>query len=110
MDRMTVSRARVLAAAVLFSSGGAAIKSTHLTGWQVASFRSGIAALAVFLMMPMARRAWSLRGWIVGLAYAATLILFVTATKLTTSVNTIFLQSTAPLYMILLGPWLLHER
>ena len=38
------------------------------------------------------------------------LILFVTATKLTTAANAIFLQSTAPLYVLLLGPLLLKER
>jgi drug/metabolite transporter (DMT)-like permease len=38
------------------------------------------------------------------------MLLFVIANKLTTSANTIFLQSTAPLYVLLLGPWLLHER
>ncbi len=41
------------------------------------------------------------------LSYAATLILFVLANKLTTAANTIFLQATAPLYILLLGPrWL----
>lgn len=43
------------------------------------------------------------------MAYAATMILFVLANKLTTSANTIFLQSTAPLYLLLLGPMVLHE-
>ena len=37
-------RCSVLAAAALFSTGGAAIKATSLTGWQVASFRSAVAA------------------------------------------------------------------
>jgi drug/metabolite transporter (DMT)-like permease len=45
----------------------------------------------------------------VGFTYAATLILFVQANKLTTAANTIFLQSTAPLYILLLNPWLLRE-
>ena len=45
----------------------------------------------------------------VATAYAATLILFVLANRLTTSANAIFLQSTAPLYVLLLGPLLLHE-
>ena len=31
------------------------------------------------------------------------------ANRLTTSANAIFLQSSAPLYMLLLGPWLLRE-
>ena len=38
------------------------------------------------------------------------LITFVSATKLTTSANAIFLQSTAPLYLVFLGPLILGER
>ena len=47
---------------------------------------------------------------VVGLTYAGTMILFVAANKLTTAANTIFLQSTAPLYVLLASPWLLGER
>jgi drug/metabolite transporter (DMT)-like permease len=36
--------------------------------------------------------------------------LFVLANRLTTAANTIFLQSTAPLYLLFLAPWLLKER
>ena len=50
----------VLAAAALFSTGGAAIKATSLTGWQVASFRSAVAAISIALMLPGARRRPSL--------------------------------------------------
>lgn len=46
----------------------------------------------------------------VALAYAGTVILFSLANKLTTAANAIFLQSTAPLYLLFLGPWLLRER
>jgi DME family drug/metabolite transporter len=35
--------------------------------------------------------------------------LFVLANRLTTAANTIFLQSTAPLYLLFLAPWLLNE-
>ena len=31
------------------------------------------------------------------------------ANRLTTAANTIYLQSTAPLYLLVLGPWLLKE-
>lgn len=104
-------RLKLLLAALLFSTGGAAIKATQLSGWQVAGFRSGVAVIAVLLLAPEARRTWlrSWRGALVAVAYAATLTLYVTANKLTTSANTIFLQSTAPLYLLLLGPWLLKE-
>lgn len=103
-------RLRLVAAAALFSTGGAAIKATTLSGWQVASFRSGIAALAVLLLVPAARRRWTPRVALVSLVYAATMILFVVANKTTTAANAIFLQSTAPLYVLVLAPLLLGER
>ena len=104
------ARVKLLVAALLFSTGGAAIKATSLTGWQVACVRSGIAAVAVLILSRSARRGWSWRSWLVGITYAATLVLYVLAKKPTTSANTIFLQATAPLYMVFLGPLLLGER
>ena len=97
-----------IGAAILFSTGGAAIKTAALTGMQVASVRSGVAA-AVLLLWLRGRVEWSWRVLAVGSVYAATLVLFVTSTKLTTSANAIFLQSTAPLYIAVLAPSLLGE-
>lgn len=113
------ARVQLLGAATLFSTGGAAIKAADFTAWQIASLRSGIAALALLLMIPAARQELGLRRsgapaplWrarLVGFAYAGCLILFVLANRLTTAANTIFLQSTAPLYLLVLAPWLLKE-
>ena len=102
-------RLLLVAAAVLFSTGGAAIKAASLSAWQVACFRSGVAALVLLSALPGARRHWTLRMAPVAAAYAATLVLFVLANRLTTSANAIFLQATAPLYVLLLGPLLLKE-
>ena len=110
MAATTVPRLQILGAALLFSTGGAAIKACSLSNWQIASFRSGIAALALLLALPASRRWWQPRTLAVGAAYAATMILYVSANKLTTAANTIFLQSTAPLYLLLLGPWLMREK
>ncbi len=100
---------QIVLAAALFSTGGAAIKVCALSGWQVASFRSGVAATVILLFVPAARRGWSWRTVLVGSIYSLPIILFVLANKLTTAANAIFLQSTAPLYILLLGPWLLRE-
>ncbi len=100
----------VLGAALLFSTGGAAIKATTINGWQTAGLRSLVAALALVVLVPEARRGWNWRVWPVGLAYALTLVSFVHSTKLTTSANAIFLQSTAPAYLLLIGPLFLNER
>ena len=102
-------RLLVLAAAALFSTGGAAIKSASLTGWQVASLRSAVAVVTLAIL-PNSRRRPSPSMILVGVFYAATLILFVQATKLTTAADAIFLQDTAPLYVLLAAPFLLGER
>ncbi|HEX6107555.1 MAG TPA: DMT family transporter [Gemmatimonadales bacterium] len=109
MHARTRARLQLAAAAVLFSTGGAAIKAADFTAWQVASFRSGVAALAILALAREARRGWSGRAVLVGFAYAACLVLFVLANRLTTAANTIYLQSTAPLYLAILAPWLLKE-
>jgi drug/metabolite transporter, DME family len=75
----------------------------------VASFRSGIAAIAVLCMLRGARRMPERAAWLVGLVYASTLVLFVVANKLTTAANAIYLQGTAPLYILLAAPLLLRE-
>jgi len=99
----------ILATAVLFSTGGAAIKACQLAAWQVAGFRSGIAALVMVLLVPAARQV-SGPILVVAAAYAGTLISFVLANKLTTAAQAVFLQAAAPLYVVLLERWLLGTR
>jgi DME family drug/metabolite transporter len=104
------ARLLLLAAGVLFSTGGAAVKGTVLNAWQVAGLRSLIAAAVILAVLPEARRHWRWRYVPVAASYAATLILFVTANKLTTAANAIFLQGSAPFFVLLLSPVLLRER
>jgi drug/metabolite transporter, DME family len=103
-------RIQLLTAAFLFSTGGAAIKSTTWNSWQVAGARSLIAALFLAAFLPQARAIFNFRVLVAGLTYALTLITFVSSTKLTTAANAVFLQATAPIYLTLLSPLLLKER
>jgi drug/metabolite transporter, DME family len=96
-------------AAILFSTGGAAIKAISLNAWQTAGLRSLIAASVLFALLPAARRGWRWQTVGPALAYASCLTLFVHANKLTTSANAIFLQATAPAWLLLIGPLLLKE-
>ena len=109
----TLTRGRaellVLLAAVLFSTGGAGIKVSAFSAAQVSAMRSGIAAVALLAWTRRSIR-WSWQLLFVGAVYALTLTLFVAATRLTTAANAIFLQSTAPLYLLALGPLVLKER
>jgi drug/metabolite transporter (DMT)-like permease len=110
MSASAAPRLQILAAALLFSTGGAVVKAVSLTGWQIAAGRSLIAALALALFMPSWRRGWTYRTFAVGLTYAATMVLFVLGNRLTTAANLIFLQATAPLYLVVVGPLLLREK
>jgi drug/metabolite transporter (DMT)-like permease len=100
----------VLAAALLWSTGGLFIKATPLGALEVSFGRSFFAALTVAYLT----RHEGFRANGVTLAasalYAALLILFVVANKLTTAANAIFLQYTAPVYVMLLEPWMYGER
>jgi DME family drug/metabolite transporter len=102
-------RLQVLIAAVLFSTAGVVVKATVLTSWQVAGFRSAVAAVFLLLVARVhLRPTW--RTLAVGLIIAVTFITFIVANKLTTSAHAVFLQAAAPVYLVLLGPWLLGER
>jgi len=101
---------RVLMAGVLFATGGALIKSCDFPSLQRAGLRAVIAAITIFALLPAARR-WPTRGtMLLVLPYFGATCFFVVANSLTTAANTIFLAATAPLWVALLGPVLLHER
>jgi drug/metabolite transporter, DME family len=106
---MLRSRLLLLAAATLWSTAGAAIKLCGLSGWQIAGGRSLVAGLFLLAAVPAARARPTLRTLAVAVAYALTVVQFVLATKLTTAANAIFIQDTAPLWVLLLSPWLLRE-
>lgn len=103
-------RSKIIVAAVLFSTGGAAVKWCAFDGWQLAAFRATIAALTILVALPEARRGWTWRTVVVGFVYAATTLLYVQANKHTTAASAIFLQSTSPLFILLLAPLLLGEH
>jgi DME family drug/metabolite transporter len=108
---VSTGRARLLAvaAALLFSTGGAGIKIAAFDAAEVSALRSGIAAIALLLWL-RGRIHWSWHVTGTGIVYAAMLTLFVASTKLTSAANAIFLQSTAPLYLLVLAPVFLGER
>ena len=96
----------VAAAALLWSSGGLFIKVAPMPGLAVACGRAVIATLFYLAVLrPDLRKA----RFTTALAYAGCVVTFVTATKLTTAANAIFLQYTGPAYVLLLSPFVLGE-
>jgi len=104
----------VLAAAVLWSTGGLGIKSLELSPLTTAGWRSALALPVLLLAAGRPRAALSglrhLPISVTALFYALTLMLFVSATRLTTAANAILLQYTSPLWVMALSSPVLHER
>ncbi len=98
-------------AATLWSTSGLVIKIIDLNPLAIAGLRGGIAAV---VMIALARGRlsfnWSFPQIAGAIAYALTMLFFVSATKMTTAANAILLQYTAPVYTALLGAWLLKEK
>ncbi len=110
-----------LLAAVLFSTGGVGIKQATLSGLELSSARSLVAFVVLLAWTQVIRRgagqersgralSFNRTTLLAAVAYAATLMLFVQATKWTTAANAIFLQYTAPLYMLVFEPWMYKEK
>jgi len=102
--------ALLVATAILWSFGGLLIKLINWHPAAIAGGRSAIAALLFLFVLGMPSFKMSRSQWAAAIAYAATVILFVFATRLTTAANAILLQYTAPVYTILLSAWILKEK
>ena len=100
----------VAAAAVLFSTGGLFIKLTTLSSIELAAARSLVAGITIAIITRRAGFRVNAVTLLASVLYAALLVLFVIATKLTTSANAIFLQFTAPVYVLLFEPPMFRER
>lgn len=100
----------VLGAALLWSTGGLFIKATQLDAFELSFGRSFLAALTVALLTRREGFRFNAVTLAASVLYATLLLLFVVANKLTTAANAIFLQYTAPVYVLLLEPVFYKER
>ena len=103
----------ILTAALFWSTGGFFIKSVSLDAFGISLWRSSLAAITLYFFYRLnfksqrkqfASEWYSLRTLSTAVVYSALLVLFVMATKLTTSANAIFLQFTAPIYVLFFEP------
>jgi DME family drug/metabolite transporter len=109
MDTSAPPRSAVLSvvfAALLWSSGGLFIKIAPFGPLAVACGRALVTTIFYLVVLRP-----NLRGARIatGIVYAAMIVTFVSATKLTTAANAIFLQYTGPAYVLALSPVLLRE-
>lgn len=95
---------------LLWSTGGLFIKLTSLDAYQVTFFRSLFAAITVLIITRKDGLRITAFGVGATLIYSTLLFLFVWATKQTTAANAIFLQYTAPIYILILAPFVIGEK
>ena len=100
----------VLTAALLWSTGGLFIKLISFTAMQLSFFRCSIAAVTFALIFRKRILLVNRLSIINSVIYAIVLITFVIATKTTTAANAIFLQATAPIYILIFEPILTKTK
>lgn len=107
----TKSVGLLLVGALCWSLAGVLFKHVEWSGLAAAGGRGLIAALFLLAASWRSLRfTWSPLQLGAAVAYAACTILFTLANKMTTAANAILLQYTAPVWVALLGAWLLGER
>lgn len=104
----------IVAAALLWSTGGIGIKAIADSALKVTFYRSLFAAVA--LMLFLGRGVWARRQWtsttafiIAIISYGGCLTSFVIATKWTTAANAIFLQYAGVVWVLLFSPLVVRE-
>jgi drug/metabolite transporter (DMT)-like permease len=100
----------VVLAAVLWSTGGVFIKLLSLSPYSILGLRAlfSAALFALLFRANVLKFSWNIL--LVALFNAALVTTYVVSMKLTTAANSIFLQYTAPVYLILLEPLLFRFK
>jgi drug/metabolite transporter (DMT)-like permease len=100
----------VAACALLWSTGGLFVKLIQWNPLAIAGIRSVIGGLVILAFLRKPRFTWSFAQVAGAVCYAACMVLFVSANKLTTAANAILLQYSAPLWAAIMGWAFLRER
>jgi len=106
----TIAVLYLVMASILWSLGGVMIKGVEGNPLAIAGMRSVFASLLFWAIIRKPKFTWSRDQILCAFAYAATVILFVIANKMTAAANVILLQYTAPIYVALFGFLVLKER
>ena len=104
------SYAILIIAALMWSMGGLFIKLVNLNPMVITGIRSLGAAAVLLIYIKKPKLYWN-RYFLAGiLAYSMMVILYVLSMRLTTAANAIFLEFTAPIYVVAFSYFLLNER
>lgn len=100
----------VVVAVLLWSSGGLLIKMTSVSGFEVNLGRCFFAAITIALLTKFKALKADKFTLLASVFYVGALSFFAVANKMTTAANAIFLQYTAPIYILVFAPLVLKEK
>lgn len=100
----------IASCAFLWSLGGLLIKLIDWNAMAIAGMRGLIAGIVILLWIKRPHFTWSFAQIAAATTNAITMLLFVFANKTTTAANAILLQYSAPIFTVIFGTWLLHEK
>lgn len=109
-EKTAAAQLSLFACALLWSTGGILIKSAEWSPTGIAGFRSLVGAVVILAYLRKPVFSFSFAQVSAALAYSATMVLFVWATKTTTAANAILLQYAAPVWVALLSGPMLKEK
>ncbi len=100
----------VVCAVLLWSIGGLFIKWTSVSGYEVNLGRCFFAAITIALLTRFKALKADKFTILTAIFYVGALSFFALANKKTTAANAIFLQYTAPIYILIFAPFILKEK
>lgn len=110
MNNPTKASLALVLCAALWSTAGLFIKAIAWNPLAIAGLRSLIGGLVILIYLRRPLFTFSFPQIAAAVANAVTMLLFVTANKLTTAANAILLQYSAPIFVAILGWAILKEK
>ena len=109
-DEYTLGVLATILAALIWSTAGVLVKLLPQDAFTILFYRSLYAGILFFMVFRREALRLDRRALLISAFYAPLLICFVTATKLTTAANAIFLQYISPALVLIIEPKLLGSR
>jgi drug/metabolite transporter, DME family len=100
----------VIVGVLLWSIGGLFIKWTTVSGYEANLGRCFFAAITIALLTKFKALRADRFTLLASCFYVGALSFFAVANKMTTAANAIFLQYTAPIYILIFAPFILKEK
>ncbi len=109
-DSKGTAIASLVLCSVLWSTAGFLVRMVSWDPFAIAGVRSLVGLLVMLVVLRKPRFTFSFDQIMAAVMYSLTMILFITANKLTSSANAVLLQYTEPVFIVILGRWLLGDE